>query len=174
MAEETTQLLQLNITDYIIVAVIFMSILISFMRGLIKECVSLGIWIIGFWTAIKFHLVIANMLASYIQSMSLRIVVSFAMIFITILIFGAICSFLLSFVISKSGLGGFDRALGMIFGSARGVLLISVFLLLVSTTSLINDNWWQQSIFIPHFSFIIDWLRDFLPDKITSIVDTVK
>jgi len=174
MPEETLQLLQLNITDYIIAAVIFMSILISFMRGLVKECISLSIWIVGFWAAIKFHLTIANLLAPYIQNTSLRIVTSFAVIFIAILIFGAICNFLLSFVISKSGLGGFDRMLGMFFGSVRGVLLVSVFLLLASTTSLVNDSWWQESAFIPHFSFIIDWLRDFLPDKITSIVETVK
>lgn len=174
MLEDTAQLLQLNITDYIIAAVIFMSILISFVRGLVKECISLTIWIVGFWTAIKFHLTIANMLTSYIQSTSLRIVTSFAAVFIAILILGAICNFLLSFVISKTGLGGFDRVLGMFFGSARGVLLVSVFLLLISTTSLVNDTWWQESAFIPRFSFIIDWLRDFLPDKITSIVKTVK
>lgn len=174
MSEETVQLLQLNITDYIIVAVILMSILVSFMRGLVKECISLSIWIVGFWAAIKFHLIIATMLAPYIQSMSFRIVASFAVIFIAILIFGAICNFLLSFMISKSGLGGFDRMLGMFFGGARGVLLVAVFLLLVSTTSLINDSWWQESVFIPRFSFIVDWLRDFLPDKLTSIVETVK
>jgi len=174
MPQETTQLLQLNITDYSIVAVVFISILISFMRGLIKECISLSIWIVGFWTAIKFHQIIADMLTSYISNASFRIVASFAVIFIAILVLGAIFNFLLSFIISKSGLSGFDRMLGMFFGSARGILLVSVFLLLVSTTSLVQDDWWQKSVFIPHFSFIIEWLRDFLPDKLTGIVETIK
>ena len=174
MPQETTQLLQLNITDYIIVAVVFISILISFMRGLIKECISLSIWIVGFWTAIKFHKIIADMLTPYINSASFRIVASFALIFIAILTFGAIINFLLSFIVVKSGLGGFDRVLGMFFGGVRGVLLVSVFLLLVSTTSLVQDGWWQESVFIPQFSFIIDWLRDFLPDKLTGIVETIK
>lgn len=174
MPQETTQLLQLNITDYIIVAVVFISILISFMRGLIKECISLSIWIVGFWTAIKFHQIIADMLTPYINNASFRIVASFAVIFIVILTLGAIVNFLLSFIVVKSGLGGFDRVFGMFFGSMRGVLLVSVFLLLVSTTSLVQDSWWQESVFIPQFSVIIDWLRDFLPDKLTGIVETIK
>jgi membrane protein required for colicin V production len=173
MPKETLQLLQLNITDYIIIAVLFMSILVSFMRGLVKECISLSIWIVGFWTAIKFNLVIANMLTPYISSASFRIVTSFVVIVIAILILGAICNFLLSFVISKSGLGGFDRILGMLFGSARGLLLVAVFLLLVSTTSLVNDSWWQESVFIPKLNFIVDWLREFLPNKISNVVATV-
>lgn len=174
MAQATTQLLQLNVTDYIIIGVIFSSMLISFIRGLIKECISLSVWMVGVWAAIKFHQAIAHMLASYIESNSFRVVASFAIIFLAILILGALINYLLSFIVTKSGLSGFDRMLGVLFGGIRGVLLISVFLLLVSTTSLIQDSWWQESIFIPHFSLIIDWLREFLPNKLTSIVDTIK
>jgi len=168
------ELLHLNVTDCTIVAVVLMSTLISLIRGFFKELVSLIIWILGFWVAIKFHDSCGAMLAPHIANISIRIIVSFAGLLLTVLIFGSIFSYLLSFIIAKSGLGGFDRLLGMIFGCTRGVLLVAVILLLISTTSFVQDDWWKKSILIPHFQVIIDWLRIFLPQKITSLVGVAK
>lgn len=167
-------LVALNTADYIIMSVVFISVLISLIRGFFKELISMVIWIVGFWVAIKFYVVCSEILAPYISNVSVRIIVSFVGLFILVLIFGAIFNYLLSFIITKSGLGGFDRLLGIIFGCMRGVLLISVILLLVSMTSFVQDAWWKKSILIPHFQIIIDWLRVFLPQKITSLVGVIK
>lgn len=167
-------LLQLNTTDYIIVVVVLMSTIISLTRGFFKELISLVIWILGFWVAIKFHDTCATMLTPYIANVSIRIIVSFSGLLLTVLIFGSIFNYLLSFIIIKSGLGGFDRLLGMIFGCTRGVLLVAVILLMISTTSFVQDEWWKKSILIPHFQVIVDWLRVFLPQKITSLVAVIK
>ncbi len=167
-------LLQLNTTDYIIVVVVLMSTIISLTRGFFKELISLVIWILGFWVAIKFHDTCATMLIPYIANVSIRIIVSFSGLLLTVLVFGSIFNYLLSFIIIKSGLGGFDRLLGMIFGCTRGVLLAAVILLMISTTSFVQDEWWKKSILIPHFQVIVDWLRVFLPQKITSLVAVIK
>jgi membrane protein required for colicin V production len=166
----TQELLQLNITDYIIMAVVFVSVLISLVRGFFKELISLIIWIVGFWVTIRFHDVCAAMFEPYIANVSIRTIISFVGLFLMVLIFGAIFSYLLSFIIVKSGLGGFDRLLGMVFGCTRGVLLISVILLLISTTSFVQDDWWKKSILIPHLQITINWLHVFLPQKISSFV----
>lgn len=163
-------ILQLNATDYTIIAVIFISVLISFVRGFFKELISLVIWIVGFLVAMNFYATCSGMLEPYITNASVRVIVSFAGLFISVLIIGAIFNCLLSFIIIKSGLSGFDRLLGMVFGCARGVLLISVVLLLISTTSFIQDDWWKKSVLIPHFQILIDWLRVFLPQQITSVI----
>ncbi|MEI8054988.1 MAG: CvpA family protein [bacterium] len=168
------ELLQLNITDYIMVAVVFASVLISLVRGFFRELISLIIWILGFWVAIKFHDTCATILEPYITNVSVRIIISFAGLFLIVLIFGAAFSYLLSFIIAKSGLSGFDRLLGMIFGCTRGILLVSVILLLISTTSFVQDDWWKKSILIPHLQIIVDWLHVFLPQKITSLVGIAK
>lgn len=168
------ELLQLNITDYSIIAIIFISILISLIRGFFKELISLIIWILGFWVAIKYYNACSEMLATYIANISVRIIISFAGLFLAVLILGSIFCRLLSFLINKSGLGGLDRLLGMIFGCTRGVLLVSVILLLISTTSFVQDDWWKKSVLIPHLQLTVDWLRNFLPQKITNLVDAVK
>lgn len=167
------ELLQLNIADYVIIAVVIISTLVSLIRGLFKELISLGIWILGFWVAIKFHAEFAKMLAPYISNISLRLIIGFAGLFFAVLIFGAVFSYFLSFLILKTGMSGFDRFLGVIFGCACGVLLIAVVLLLVSTTSFVQDSWWKESVLIPHFQVLVDWLRVFLPQKITSLADVI-
>ena len=53
--EDAKTLLSMNIADYFIAGVVVISILISLLRGFIKESVSLIIWILGFWIAIKFY-----------------------------------------------------------------------------------------------------------------------
>lgn len=167
-------LLQLNGADYAILTVVTVSTLISLFRGFLKEFISLFVWIVGFWTAIKFYQKLAVVFEPYIINLTIRQISSFITIFFLILILGILFNYLLSLVVVKSGLSGTDRVLGMLFGFGRGVLLVSVILLLIGTTSFIQDKWWQESSLIPHFQSIIDWLKSFLPEKIGSFANLIK
>ena len=169
------ELLHLNIIDYVIVAVILVSTLISLMRGFLKEFISLLIWVLGFWVSIQFYQAVAIILTPYIPNIAVRQVVSFSGIFLLTLIVGALFNYLFTFIIVKTGLSGTDRFLGMIFGCARGVLLIAVAILLVSSTSFVEEDWWHKSILIPHLQFVVDWLKAILPQKVmNNIVNTVQ
>lgn len=163
------ELIYPNVTDYIILAVVAVSILISLVRGFVKELISLVIWILGFWVAIKFYHALATVFEHYIANSAIRHITSFTVIFLAVLILGALFNYLLSFIIIKTGLSGTDRLLGMIFGFARGVLLVAMLLLLISSTSFIEDAWWKQSILIPHFHGLLAWLKSFLPEKMANI-----
>ena len=163
------ELFNLNVTDYVVVGIILVSTLVSLMRGFFREFISLFIWIIGLWVAIKFYYVFAIILEPYIADVALCKVASFSGIFLLVLIFGMLFNYLFSFIVIKSGLGGADRLLGTIFGFTRGVLLVAVFLLVISTTSFVGEVWWKESALVPHFQFLIDWLKVFLPQKMTDI-----
>lgn len=163
------ELIYPNVTDYIILAVVAVSILISLVRGFVKELISLVIWILGFWIAIKFYHALAIVFEHYIANSAIRHITSFTVIFLVVLILGALFNYLLSFIIIKTGLSGTDRLLGMIFGFARGVLLVAMLLLLISSTSFVEDAWWKQSVLIPHFHGLLAWLKSFLPEKMANI-----
>ncbi|MCL5261342.1 MAG: CvpA family protein [Gammaproteobacteria bacterium] len=162
-------LLNLNLVDYLIILVLLLSTLVSILRGFVKELISLLTWIIGFWVAYKFSDQGANFLKEYISNPSLRMIISFSTIFIVIVIFGAIINFLISMILVKTGLSGTDRALGVLFGFARGVLLIGMILLLISTTAFIEEGWWKKSVLIPHLQVVVNWLHGILPQKFTSM-----
>lgn len=172
MTEPTTTvstLASLNWADYSIIGIVVLSVLLSLARGFIREFLSIVTWIIAFWVAFQFDDLLAPRLAPYIHTPSLCIIVSFIILFVLTLIVGSLINFSLSKLISSTGLGGIDRLLGMIFGLARGVLLIGIILLLVSLTAFSQDPWWKTSILIPHFKPLVVWLNSFLPGKLEHL-----
>ncbi len=155
----------LNVADYLIIGVVAISVVISILRGFIKELLSLIIWFLGFWIALKFYHLFAAVLAPYIQHVAVRQITSFAVIFLLVVILGAFFNSFLGFLVVKTGLSGTDRMLGVLFGLARGGLLVAVVLLFISSTSFVQDSWWQKSVLIPYFNPVLDWLKHFIPDS---------
>ena len=159
--------------DFAIVAIVLISVAISFSRGFVREALSLSTWVIAFWIALSFNKQLALFLAPYIATPSLRTIASFAILLIVTLVLGGLLGFLLSSVVSSTGLSGTDRSLGMVFGFGRGILLVGIALLLLSLTSFTQDSWWNNSVLIPHFQPLIAWLKGFLPDKIAQVSNFV-
>ena len=154
--------------DIIIVGIIFISTLISLFRGFVKESISLATWILAGVLAIRYMDVLAALLENSIESVTVRMAASFAVLFIVTLIVGAIFNFIVSQMVNKTGLGGTDKALGMVFGLGRGVLIIVMLLLLASLTPIPEEQWWKESLLIEHFSSISAWIREFLPQDLAS------
>ena len=152
--------------DYVIIGVITVSTLISLFRGFSKEAISLATWVIAIWLVVVFVSPVAELLTDYIHTPSLRMIAAGAGIFIVTLIIGGIFNAIFSKLVKGTGLGGMDRLLGMIFGFVRGVLFVSLLLLLLSLTSVPKDPWWTNSVFIPYFMGLVDWLRQYVPEHI--------
>jgi len=53
----------------------------------------------------------------------------------------------------------------MIFGAARGVLLVAVLVLLAGLTPLPREGWWLASDLVGYFQELAYWLRDLLPPE---------
>jgi len=144
------------------------STLISLVRGFLKEFISLIIWILGFWVAIQFYQPATVVLEPYVANVAIRQIACFSGIFLITLVVGAGFNYLLSFIIVKTGLSGTDRFLGMVFGFVRGVLLVAVGILVISSTSFVQEEWCQKSVLIPHLQIIVDWLKEILPQQVIS------
>lgn len=151
--------------DYAILAIIAVSALISLVRGFIKEAVSLAVWVSGFIIASRFY----SELSVYLTGIEKEIVrngVSIAILFIITLILGALVNHLLSEIVHYTGLSGTDKMLGMVFGGLRGVLIVAAALLFMDTLTPANTtDWWQASILVPEFSFIVEWFFNFLQEN---------
>ena len=92
--------------------------------------------------------------------------VAFFALFIIILVLGVIVSCLLTRVIQKTGLNVTDRIMGVVFGLARGVVIVALLLLIASLSSLATATWWQNSALIPRFEPLVTWLQTLLPDDL--------
>jgi len=142
----------MNWADYAIVIILAVSSLISIKRGFIKEALSLLIWVAAFLIANHFSAPLASLLEAQITTPSLRQVSAFGLLFVATLLVGAAVNYLISTLVKVTGLSGTDRLLGMLFGFARGTLIILAAVVYVPKFLPIDkDIWWQQSMLIPHF-----------------------
>ncbi|NIR59643.1 MAG: CvpA family protein [Gammaproteobacteria bacterium] len=154
--------------DYVILAVILVSALISLARGFVKESLSLATWVIAFWVALTLAPHLASLLASLIDAPSLRLIVAFAVLFLVTLVLGATVNQLMSGLVKRTGLSGTDRAVGVFFGLARGVVIVALLVLVGSFTALPQDPWWEDSRLIPYFHHMALWLQGFLPQDVAG------
>jgi len=151
----------MNWADWTIVAIVGVSCLVSLLRGFVQEALSLLVWIAATFVAVAFHQRLADVLAHWIETPTIRSVLAFGALFIATLIIGGLLTYLLRTAVAATGLGGLDRLLGMAFGAARGLLIVlAIAILLPMALPVKEDAWWRQSRLIPYFEPLDGWARD--------------
>lgn len=155
----------MNWFDLTIIAILAISVIVSLFRGLIREVLSLLIWIGAFWLAWTFVDEGASWLQPYIELPSAQHLIAFVALFLAALIVGGLINYLVGKMITKTGLGASDRFFGMFFGLARGVLAVTFIILFLQATPLSQDPWWNESRLQPQFSKMANWLKSKMPEN---------
>jgi membrane protein required for colicin V production len=135
----------MNWLDYTVLAVLIVSMVWSALRGVVREIISLGGWIIAFLAANLFAGPLAPHLPQAIPGENLRTLVAFIAIFIVTLILSALVGALMSRLVSAVGLGPLDKMLGALFGIARGAIVVMAAVLAAGLTSAPAQSWWKES-----------------------------
>ncbi len=152
--------------DYVILAIIGLSVLISVWRGFMREVLSLAAWIVAIAVSLAFAETASAYLANYVTVPSVRLIIAFGGIFVVVLFLGGLVNLLVGRLVQSTGLSGTDRMVGVVFGVLRGVAIVAVLVLLAGFTPLPDDPWWQQSVLVPHIEILAQWLRGFLPSEL--------
>jgi membrane protein required for colicin V production len=122
-----------TLVDGIVAGVIVVSAILAYARGLVRETLSIGGWILAAVVAFIFApnamplIREVPYLGDFIgESCELGIMASFAGVFTVALLVVSLFTPLFATAVQRSILGGFDAAFGFLFGVARGVLLVVV------------------------------------------------
>jgi membrane protein required for colicin V production len=162
----------MNTADIAILVVLALSTLFGLMRGFIREVLSLVCWIAAFWVAWAFGDKVAQFYGGWLADPAARIVAGYVSCFAGVLIVGALVGWLLRTLVKVGGLSGGDRFLGMLFGLARGLLLVTFAVLMLGFTTAPRDAiWWRQSTLLPAFSNGAGWFAGRLPPQVNRYVE---
>lgn len=152
--------------DWVFIAIILLSTLVGLWRGFVREAFSLVTWIAAFWLAWRFSDLAAGWFGRWIETPSLQRLAGFALLFVIVLILGALVNHFAAIALERTGLTGTDRAVGTVFGLLRGLLLCVAVVMAGRLIHLDRDSWWQQSLLIEYFQPVATWVAGFIPESI--------
>lgn len=135
--------------DYAILAIVVLSAIWGLFRGLIQETFSLVSWIAALWIGFRYFRVLAPNLESWLADDSLGAGAAFVLLFLSTLVVGKICGYLLASLIDQTRMRGFNRLGGLLFGGLRGLVLVMMIVYLARTSILASEPWWKESSFLP-------------------------
>lgn len=151
----------MSIFDLIILALLTLFTGIGALRGMLRESLSLGVWILAIGSGWLF----ADAVGSWFEMLEgadLRRLAAFPVIVLGMLSVLSLAAFVLRKFLPRPDPGLTDRGVGAVFGAVRGAAVVVVLVLLAGLTSLPKKDDWRDAhllgIFQPVASKILDWL----------------
>ena len=158
----------MTVFDYAVLGIICLSILLSVMRGFLREVMALLAWVVAFWVASLFTDQLAPLLPAAIPSPELRYLAAFVLIFLVVLLIMTIIAIAVSHLLKVIGVGPLDRALGALFGFARGMIIVLVLVLLSGLTNLPKQPIWKNAMLSSPLEALLMQAKPWLPVELTK------
>lgn len=153
--------------DYIVLAILGFSVLLSIWRGVVREILALAAWVLAFLAARSYGGVVAGYMPASIETPEWRLLAGLVSVFLVVLVTIALISIAVSALVKAAGLGLADRMLGAVFGLARGMLIVTVLVLLAGLTALPRLAQWRNAMFSPPLEAIALAVKPWLPEEVS-------
>jgi membrane protein required for colicin V production len=162
----STGLAGITTVDWVLLAVLGVSMVIGALRGFLHEVLSLLSWVAALVLAQWFAAAMGAQLPIAADNLSMQYLAGFGVVFVLTLMVSGVLISLLKKLLSAVGLRPVDRILGAVFGLARGGLLLTALVLLLSRTPLHDQAAWRQSIGIGLLAQAVNVVVPWLPDDV--------
>lgn len=153
----------MTIFDYLVLFVLLASVVISTMRGLVKEILSLLGWVVAFVVANAYGATLAPMLPAMIPGEAVRLMVAFVALFLGVRILMGLLTLAVDALVQAAGLSLADRGLGGLFGLARGIVIVLFGVILCGMTSIPQQDFWKSALLSPMAETGARTVKPFLP-----------
>ncbi len=151
------------IIDIIIAIALLASIIIGFVRGFVKEAISIVTLVVAIWASLYFGPAVGEVSQSWLTSEGAQTWFGRILVFAIVLSIGGLFGWGVSKLVRLSVLSGLDRMLGSLFGALRGIVLVALLVIGGQFSGFDNDDWWLQSRLLPHFEVVADWIKVMAP-----------
>jgi membrane protein required for colicin V production len=135
----------MNTFDIVVIVIVSFCLIRGLFKGLIGEVSGIIGVIAGFYGAYTYYPMIAVYAKEWIENPGIRNIIAFFVLFCAILIVVGFISMLIRKILNLVFLGWVDRTFGLVFGVAKGILIVSVLFIMITTflpknTSLFADS----------------------------------
>lgn len=154
--------------DYILLGMLLISGLAGILRGLIREALSLVIWVTALWCAARFGDQAGRLFTGMLDEPFWQLWAGRLALFVGILFAGSLLAWVITYFVRRSVITGTDRMLGMLFGIARGVVLAGVLVLALDLGGFAAEPWWRESKLLPYAAAVGAGLRDVAEDQLAG------
>lgn len=122
-----------TLVDGIVLAVIVISAILAYARGLVRESLSIVGWLVAAFAGFAFAPTVEPLIRELPvlrdvlgTSCELGILAGFAVVFVIALVIISLITPFIAGAVQNSALGPIDQGLGFLFGVMRGVLLVVI------------------------------------------------
>ncbi len=154
--------------DYVVLAVLAVSLLLGAWRGLVSEVLALLGWVLAFLAARQFGPLVTPLFAGFVAEPLLQQGGAFVAIFVLTLLLLGLARLLLRELLHAVGLGFVDRILGALFGLTRGLLIVLLLVVAGGMTDMPAKPWWQDANLAPPLETAALACRPWMPERIAK------
>lgn len=167
-----------NTFDAFILGVFFLSTVIAFFRGFIRELLSFGAWVGAALITIYFFPHSEQIMHQYVKSDKVAAGAGALTVYFIALIVISIINGIIMRYVKDADVGLLDNFLGMLFGALRGAFIVSfAFLILavvVPQTPPQEPDWLKDSVTKPYLKIGADMMKDAAPKYMVDMEAFVK
>ena len=154
--------------DYTVLLIIGISIVVSMMRGAVREVLAIAGWLVAIYIAKTYATQLIPLLPTDIPTESLKILAAHIIVFFGVLLVASLLTIALSSLIKKIGLNWLNRGIGAMFGFARGLIIVCVLVFLAGLTSLPKDARWTNAMFSSPLEALVKTMLPFVPQMVAK------
>jgi len=154
--------------DFVLLAILAISVVLGLLRGLLKEVLSLVAYASAFLAAIWWGPTVSDWFAQWISQPFVSMALAYLGVFIAVLLSIGFVNMVLSALLSKTGLSPADHGLGAMFGLLRGVLFVLILVILAGYTPLPEEPWWKNAMFSKQVVGVVQQIKLRLPPPVND------
>ena len=154
--------------DYAVLIIIGISIVVSMMRGAVREVLAIAGWLAAIFAAKTYAIELVPLLPADIPTEALKLLAAHIIVFFGVLVIASLLTIALSSLIKKIGLNWVNRFLGAFFGFARGLIIVCVLVFLAGLTNFPKDARWTNAMFSSPLEALVKSALPLLPLAVTK------
>jgi len=145
----------MNLFDMVIIVILCFCLIRGIFRGLIKELASIVGVLAGFYAAYTYYMkIVIPLIPRLISDPGYLNIVSFMIIFCLVFILVSILGLIIKYILNIAFLGWLDRICGLGFGFIKGVLIVSILVIVLTAFLPMGSPIIKNSLLCPHVTKI--------------------